>query len=90
MSILDWLNPLNAITDALTKAYEAKLNAANDSGRIAAQVEIENLQAKRDVLISAAVNDRPWSPRSVMSYVVCIFVLKIIVWDSVLQLGVTP
>lgn len=89
MGLLDWLNPLNAITGALTKAYETKLTAANDAGRIAADVEIQNLQAKRDVILSAS-KDPWWSPRTIMGWSAAIYVFKIIVWDTVLKLGVTP
>lgn len=90
MGLLDWLNPLNAITGALTKAYEAKLAAANDKDRIAAEVEIKNLEARRDVVIAAAVNDKWWSPRTIMGWSAAIYVAKLVVWDTVLQLGVTP
>jgi hypothetical protein len=90
MAWFDFLNPLNAITGALTKAYEAKLAAANDSDRIAAEVEIKNLEARRDVVIAAAVNDKWWSPRTIMGWSAAIYVAKLVVWDTVLQLGVTP
>ncbi len=90
IDLLSWLNPLNAITGSLERAYTAKLNAANDKDKIAAEVEIKNLEAKRDVVIAASVNDKWWSPRSLMGWAVAIYVLKIVVWDSVLQWGVTP
>ena len=90
MGILDWLNPLNAITGALTKAYEAKLTAANDKDRIAAEVEIENLEARRDVVIAASINDKWWSPRTIMGWSAAIYVAKLVIWDTVLQWGVTP
>lgn len=89
-SLLDWLNPLNAITGSLERAYTAKLNAANDAGRIKAEVEIANLEARRDVILSAAVNDKWWSPRTIMGWAAAIYVGKIVVWDTVLQLGSTP
>ena len=89
MGMFGWLNPLNAITGALTKAYEAKLAAGNDNDRIAAEVEIENLKARRDVVL-ASVNDPWWSPRTIMGWCVAIFVAKVVLWDTVLGLGVTP
>lgn len=89
-SLLDWLNPLNAITGSLERAYTAKLNAANDSTRIKAEVEIANLEARRDVILSAAVNDKWWSPRTIMGWAAALYVAKIVVWDTVLQWGVTP
>lgn len=89
MGLLDWLNPLNAITSSLERAYQAKLAAQNDTGRIAAEVEIENLRARRDVILSAA-NDKWWSPRTIMGWSAAVYVAKIVVWDTVLQFGVTP
>lgn len=89
MGLLDFLNPLQAITSSLERAYQAKLAAANDKDRIAAEVEIENLQARRDVMVSAA-GDKWWSPRVIMGWSAALYVAKIIVWDTVLQLGVTP
>lgn len=90
MGLLDWLNPLQAITGSLERAYQAKLAAANDTDRIAAEVEIENLKARRDVVISASLNDKWWSPRTIMGWSAALYVGKIVVWDTVLQWGVTP
>lgn len=90
MGLLDWLNPLSAITGSLERAYQAKLAAANDTDRIAAEVEIETLKARRDVVLSAALNDKWWSPRTIMGWSAALYVGKIVVWDTVLQWGVTP
>jgi hypothetical protein len=90
MGLLDWLNPLQAITGSLERAYQAKLAAANDTDRIAAEVEIETLKARRDVVISASLNDKWWSPRTIMGWSAALYVGKIVVWDTVLQWGVTP
>ena len=89
MGLLELFNPLSAITGALTKAYEAKLAAGNDKDRIAAEVEIENLKARRDVVLSS-VNDPWWSPRTIMGWCVAAFVVKTVLWDTVLGLGTTP
>ena len=90
MGLLDWLNPLQAITGSLERAYQAKLAAANDTDRIAADVEIETLKARRDVVIAASLNDKWWSPRTIMGWSAALYVGKIVVWDTVLQWGVTP
>jgi hypothetical protein len=90
MGLLDWLNPLGAITSSLERAYQAKLAAANDTDRIAAEVEIEALKARRDVVIAASLNDKWWSPRTIMGWSAALYVGKIVVWDTVLQWGVTP
>ena len=90
MGLLGWLNPLGAITSSLERAYQAKLAAANDTDRIAAEVEIETLKARRDVVIAASLNDKWWSPRTIMGWSAALYVGKIVVWDTVLQWGVTP
>lgn len=90
MSLLDFLNPLNAITDALTKAYSVHENAKNDRERLAAEVQIRNLEVRRDVIVAASVNDRWWSTRELIGKCVFLYVFKIIVWDTVLGWGVTP
>ena len=89
MGLLDWLNPLNGIAQSLERAYVAREQAKNDKDRIAAEVEIEQLRARRDVVLSAAA-DPWWSPRTIMGWAAAIYVVKIVVWDTVLKLGVTP
>ena len=90
MAFLDFLNPLSAITDLITKAYTAKLDADNDKDRIRLEGHIAELEAKRDAVIAASVNDKWWSPRTVMGWSAAAYVFKIIVWDTVLGWGVTP
>lgn len=90
MGLLDWLNPLNAITGALTRAYEVKLTTANNEDRIAADVAISNLEAQRDVVVAASLNDKWWSPRTIMAWCVTGVVFKLLIWDTALGWGVTP
>ena len=45
---------LKSIEDGLVAAYQAKLNAANDAERIAADQRIATLQAQRDVMVGAS------------------------------------
>lgn len=90
MGFLSFLNPLKQITEAITRAYTIREQARTDKDRIAADVTIRELEAKRDVVIAASINDRWWSPRSIMGWCVATFVFKIVVWDTVLQWGVTP
>lgn len=89
MALFEFLNPLTPITKALTEAYTAKLAAENDGQRIEADIRIKNLEAKRDVVIAASVNDHWWSPRTIMGWCAAIYVFKLVVWDTVLGLGVT-
>jgi hypothetical protein len=87
--LLSLLNPLGAITRQLADAYAAKSNAQTEQQRIAADERIAAMQAQRDVVIASA-GDNWWSPRVIMGWCVAIYIFKIIVWDTVLALGVTP
>lgn len=89
MALLDFLNPLNAITDGIVKWQIAKETAKNDEDRIAAEVKIKELETRRDLQVAATINDRWWSPRVLMGYMVVVLVFKLLVWDTVLGLGVT-
>lgn len=91
--MLGWLisliNPFGQLTKHLADAYAAKSNAVTEQQRIEADERIAAIHAQRDVVI-AAREDRWWSPRNLMGWCVAIYVAKIIVWDTVMQLGVTP
>lgn len=51
-TILSWLT--GGVADRLLEAYQAKLNATNDSERIAAEQRIASLQAQRDLAVTEA------------------------------------
>lgn len=89
MWLLNLINPIKGITDALSSAYEKKLAAQNATERIEADKEIAWLEARRDALVASV--GEPWhSPRSIMGYCVAAYVFKIVLWDTILGLGVTP
>lgn len=92
--MLGWLisliNPFGQLTKHLADAYAAKSNAVTEQQRIDADERIAAIQAQRDVVISASMHDKWWSPRVIMGWCVAAYVFKIIAWDTVLQLGVTP
>ncbi len=88
--LLGLVNPLAAIGQQLATAYAQRQNAQTEQARIAADERIRSLEAQRDVVIAASVNDKWWSPRTLMGWSVAIHVFKIIVFDTVLGLGVTP
>lgn len=87
--LLNLINPLSKIIDGLNAAYKAKLQAQNDADRIEADKQIAFFQDQMQ-LAQAAQSDRWWSPRSLMGFCATIYVAKIVVYDTVLQLGVTP
>ncbi|MCW2309753.1 hypothetical protein [Rhodobium gokarnense] len=51
-TLLAWLT--GGVADRLIEAYRAKLTAENDADRIAADVRIKSLEAKRDLAVAEA------------------------------------
>jgi len=90
MALLDFLNPISAITDGIVKWQLAKEQAKTDEGRIRAEVEIKNLETRRDLAVAASVNDKWWSPRTLLGYIVVVLLFKLFIIDTVLGLSVTP
>ncbi len=88
--LISLINPLKPVLSALENAYQAKLKAANDAERIEADKQIAFFQGQIALAQAAAQSDRWWSPRSLMGFSAALYVGKIIVFDTVLQLGVTP
>ncbi|MBI1246143.1 MAG: hypothetical protein GC202_14170 [Alphaproteobacteria bacterium] len=84
MGLLDWLNPLKPLTDAALAAERTWLNSKNDADRIKLEENVAFWQAQVE---SQQIGSRepPWSARNLMSYSVASFVVKIVVWDTVLQ-----
>jgi|GEM_PF-792434 len=91
-AILKWLGGgvVKQFTDPLLEAYRAKLSAQNDAERLAAEQQIAFYQGQITLAREAAQSDRWYSPRSLMAYCATIVVGKLLVWDTVLGLGVTP
>ena len=89
MAFLDFLNPLNAITDGIVKWQTVKETAKNDATRIEAEVKIKELETRRDLQVAATINDKFWSPRTLVGWIVVVLLSKLIIWDTVLGLGVT-
>lgn len=80
---------LNAITDRLADAYEAKKRAETDKDRIKADVTISQLEARQAALIEGQGS---WVSKAVQAAWAAPFVIytsKVVVWDKVLGLGVT-
>jgi hypothetical protein len=90
-ALFSWLasGGLAAIGRELRVAHEAKLRAANDSERIAADVRIRELEA-RQASILAAQGDRfeRWV-RIAFAAPFVAYLWKLVIFDKVLGLGVT-
>lgn len=90
-TILNWLSGgiVKQFTDPLLAAYQAKLNARNDSERLEAERQISFFEGQIALAREAAQSDRWYSPRSLMAYCATIVVAKLLIWDTVLGWGVT-
>jgi hypothetical protein len=84
------------VIKGLIDGYKAKLDAGNTSEKIAADLAQKDLdlQARErelNVQLSIADNGRWWTaaPRAIVCWSIAIFVLKVIIWDTVLGWGST-
>jgi len=80
---------LSVLADRLADAYEAKQRATTDKERIAADVTINQLEARQTALIQGQAS---WVSKAVQAAWAAPFVIytsKVVVWDKVLKLGVT-
>lgn len=75
---------------SLERAYKAKLDAKNDAERIEAEKQITFFQGQIQLAGQAAQYDKWWSTRELIGKCALVYVFKIVVWDTVLKLGVTP
>lgn len=71
-AILNWLGGgiLKQFTDPLLAAYQAKLNAKNDTDRLDAELTIERIEAARDIALAEA--GRAWSATSVGRWLIVV------------------
>lgn len=81
---------IGQLTAPLERAWDAKLKADNDAAKLAAEQQIAFYEGQIALAQTAAGTDRWWSPRSLMAYCATIVVAKLLIWDTVLGLGVTP
>ena len=81
---------LSKVTEELGRAYELKLKAETDKDKLEADTQIAYLEGRRSVLLE---EQKRWYTawiRPMMALPVVIYMWKIVVWDTVLQWGVTP
>lgn len=71
-AILNWLGGgiVKQFTDPLLAAYQAKLNAKNDTERLAAELTIQRIEAARDIALAQA--GRAWSATSVGRWLIVV------------------
>jgi hypothetical protein len=85
------------IINGLINAYKAKLDAGNTSEKIAADLAQKDLELQgreRELNVQQNISDegRWWTaaPRAIVCWAFAIFVVKVVVWDTVLGWGFTP
>jgi hypothetical protein len=84
------------VVNGLINAYKAKLEAANMQGAQAADLAAKAIAAEIEARNSAqaiiiAEQGRWWTalPRALVQWSFAVFVVKCVVWDTVLGLGIT-
>jgi len=82
------INPIANIVGKIADAKVELAKAQTDKERIHAQERVETLQARRDVMIAEAGGAYGWiNPlmRGLLALGPTVFLLKIFIWDKVLQ-----
>lgn len=90
--LVQWLigGGIDTLSSHLSDAYKAKLAAETDSDRLIAEENIKTLSLQRDVLVAEQRRALTAWIRPAMAFPVVVFLWKILIWDTVLGLGVTP
>jgi len=92
LSILSFLG--GPVVKGLIDAYQAKLKAGNTSEKIAADTAAAEIAAEtRDAELSnqyrLAIIGRWYEPVNLLAYIIVAYVAKVVVWDTMLDLGST-
>lgn len=78
------------ITSELQKAYQAKLTAETSEAKLEAEKYISHLQAQQSILLAEQQRWLTAWIRPALAAPVVAYVWKLIVYDTMLGLGVTP
>lgn len=81
---------LDKLIAPLERAYQAKLDADTNAKKLAAEQTIKFYEGQLSLATTAAQHDKWWSTRELIGKCALVYVAKIVVWDTVLGLGVTP
>lgn len=80
---------LETIADRISEAYQAKLVADTDEKKLAAEMVIAELSAQQDILLKEQGRILTSWIRPALAVPVVVYWYKVIIWDTVLGLGVT-
>lgn len=81
--------PLSDISNDLKEAYQSKLAATNDKERIAADERINNLEARKAIILAAQSDPFERWVRILFALPFTIYIWKLVVYDKVLEWGAT-
>jgi len=81
--------PLGAIAKELKEAYLAKQDAKTEQERIAAEERISTLEARKAVILAAQSDPVERWVRIGFAFPFVVYLWKLILWDKVLEWGVT-
>ena len=79
-----------SITDKLSEAYQMKLNAENNEQRIEAEEAIAHWKLQQQLVLAEQGKWYTSWIRPALAFPVVIFTWKLLIWDTVLQMGTTP
>lgn len=78
------------LTSKLKEAFDMYINAETQEAKLEAEKQIALLSAQRDIILAEQGKWYTAWIRPMIALPVVIFIWKILVWDTVLQWGVTP
>lgn len=81
--------PLKEVSNDLRQAYQARLNAANDAEKIAADERIALLEARESTIRAAQSNPIEGWVRPLIALGPIVYLNKLFIWDKVLGWGTT-
>ena len=81
---------MSSITTQLKEAYKMRLDAQTNEQKLEADKYIAQLQAQQQVLLAEQGRWYTAWIRPLIALPVVLYVWKLIVWDTMLQWGVTP
>lgn len=88
-TILQFLNPLKAVGDAILKYQEIKLNSVSEIERVHADERITQLKARETILIGEQKHNFTRLIRPLFAVPFVIYNFKVLVIDKVFKLGTT-
>lgn len=80
---------IKSVTNDIKEAYQSKLNAQNDSERIAADERIAILEARKSTILAAQSDPLERWVRAGFGFLFLAYNSKLIIWDKMLEWGTT-